>query len=167
MKKFNVLFLFTLLMICATSVFGQGRANDIPASRVPAEVKQVLAEYISLLINAKDLNDCATRFTAVAGGSLVNEDAANITLRQSVKPYSLKKDFQNVKFYANPIKITRVNLSSLAGTGFGESAIGGKVYKIWIDKKAGVAGMPAPISIMVPENHPTIKKPKVIGIGSL
>lgn len=167
MKKKRFLLLLGMLMIVSASVFGQGRANDIPVSRLPNEVKEVLGKYIALLQTANDLDECATLFTAIAGGALVNEDVEDITLRQSVKPYSLKKDFQNVKFYANPIKITRVNLSSLSGTGFGESAIGGKVYKIWIGKKAGVAGMPAPISIMVPENHPSIKTPKVIGIGSL
>jgi hypothetical protein len=63
--------------------------------------------------------------------------------------------------------ITRVNASASNGQGFGASAIKGKVYKIWIAKKEGAAGMPAPISIMVPEGHATIKTPKVVVIGSL
>jgi hypothetical protein len=49
--------------------------------------------------------------------------------------------------------------------GFGESAIAGDWYKIYIAKKNG--SQPAPIQIVVPENHPTIKTPKVMSIGSL
>jgi hypothetical protein len=72
-----------------------------------------------------------------------------------------------VRHYADPIRITRVNLGYSNGSGYGPSAIKGKVYKIWIDKKDPSLGMPAPITIMVPEGHPTIQNPKVTGIGSL
>jgi len=93
----------------------------------------------------------------------VNE--AGDALRSNVKPYSLKKDHSNVRFYANPVRITRVNRNpNLVTSGFGQSAIRGTVYKIWIAKASGSAGMPAPISIIVPEGGGT---PKVVGIGSL
>ena len=81
--------------------------------------------------------------------------------------FSLKKDFDNVKFYADPVVITRVNASPSNGQGMGASAIKGMVYKIWIAKKEGGASMPAPISIMTPDGHATIKTPKVVNIGSL
>lgn len=127
-------------------------------------MKQVLESYIQILQGSGSLNECAERFAAIAGGSLVNEDGQ--TLRNSAQPYSLKKDYENIKFYAQPIRITRVNVRP-SNSGFGPSAISGQVYKIWIDKAKGQAGMPAPISIMVPENHPSIRDPKVISIGSL
>jgi len=53
------------------------------------------------------------------------------------------------------------------GEGYGASALAGKKYKIWIDKKAGAKGMPAPVQIIVPQNHSFIKKAKIVGIGSL
>jgi hypothetical protein len=81
--------------------------------------------------------------------------------------FSLKKDHSNFKFYAVPLQITRVNKGFSNSDGFGASALKGAVYKIWIAKKAGVSGMPAPISILVPENHATINSPKVVNIGSL
>jgi len=168
MKKYPFI-LFTCLLLTlfnfSNVLIAQSTKNDIPVSKLPQEVKEVLVEYVSILINSSDLDVCAENFIAVAGGSLVNEDG--LSLRSSVKPYSLKKDFQNVKFYANPLKITRVNVSYTNGSGFGESALKGKKYKIWIDKAKGQAGMPAPISIIVPEGHPSIKTPKVVGIGSL
>lgn len=155
--------LFTLTTVA--SIQAQSRRNDIPVKELPEEVKAVLEEYVSILRNAEDLEQCAKNFVAVAGGGLVNEQGK--TLRSSVKPFSLKKDFNNVKFYADPIQITRVNLGRTYGAGYGPSAIKGKKYKIWIDKKDGINGMPAPITIVVPEDHEFVKEPKVIGIGSL
>lgn len=156
--------LFLAMLFTASLSMAQSKKNDIPVSQLPSGVKSVLNQYVSTL-KSGNLDQVAQKFTAIAGGGLVNEDGKS--LRSSVKPYSLKKDWQNIKFYANPVKITRVNKSQTNGTGYGASALKGTVYKIWIDKKPGQAGMPAPISIIVPQGHPTIKSPKVIGIGSL
>lgn len=165
MKK--ILFVLTTCFFPLLSS-GQSRATDISVGDLPGEVKQVLEQYIAGLRSARSLDQAAENFAKVAGGSLVNEDPENITLRNSVKPYSLKKDFENVKFYAEPIQITRVNCPpNLTQSGFGASAIKGKVFKIWIAKADGQAGLPAPVSILVPEGHSTIKTPKVINIGSL
>jgi hypothetical protein len=142
----------------------QSKKNDIPVSQLPSNVKNVLNKYVQIL-GSGTLDQVANNFASIAGGGLVNEQGNQ--LRSSVKPYSLKKDWQNIKFYAYPVQITRVNKSHTNGTGYGASALKGTVYKIWIAKKNGQAGMPAPISIIVPEGHPTIKSPKVIGIGSL
>ncbi len=155
----------TTLLLSSNLLFAQSKRNDINPSDTPKEVFDVLGKYIGILDQAKDLDQCADMFVTIAGGSLVNEDGQ--TLRGTVKPYSLKKDFQNVKFYADPVEVTRVNKQVNRSSGFGPSAIRGTMYKIWIKKKAGAAGMPAPITIMVPEGHPSIKEPKVVGIGSL
>lgn len=164
MKKFVLSILCFLLT--TTFLLAQGKKNDIPPQDLPKEVKNVLTQYIGILQQASSLDECSEMFAKIAGGSLVSEDGQ--TLGNDIKPYSLKKDFQNIKFYrTTPIKITRVNVRNSNGMGFGDSAIRGKVYKIWIDKKQGVGGMPAPISIMIPEGHAEIKTPKVVGIGSL
>lgn len=157
--------LWLLLAAMPQHMQAQGRANDIPVTELPRDVRGVLDSYVRLLRSSADLDACAEGFRALAGGSLVNEDG--LTLRNSVAPFSLKKDFTNVQHYADPIRITRVNLGYSNGSGYGPSAIKGKVYKIWIDKKDPSLGMPAPITIMVPEGHPTIQNPKVTGIGSL
>jgi hypothetical protein len=159
---------YSLVLFCLWATlpaFSQSKTNDIPVAQLPKEVKSVLEQYVSILANSSDLDQCAEKFVAVAGGTLVNEDGQS--LRTTVKDFGLKKDFNNMKHYANPIKLTRVNVSTSNGTGYGESAVKGKIYKVWIDKKSKDLGMPAPISIIVPEGHPTINTPKVVNIGSL
>lgn len=164
-KSLLTLVMFMLVVeLFSPALFAQSKKNDISLNQVPKEVLQVLQDYATVLA-AESLEKCAEAFVAIAGGSLVNERATK--LRQDVPEFSLKKDFNNFKFYAQPLEITRINKSYSNGDGYGDSAIKGWVYKIWVDKKKGVNGMPAPISILVPEDHPSIKTPKVIGIGSL
>ncbi len=162
MKK---LFLSTLLSFAVIGLISaQSRENDIPTDKLPKEVKTVLEQYLTILRTSADIDQCAGKFLDLAGGGLVNENAKS--LRQDVARFSLNKDFSNVKFYANPLKISRVNLSYSNGDGFGWSAIKGKKYKIWIEKADKSNGMPAPVSILVPEGHESIKVPKVVNIGS-
>ena len=132
---------------------------------VPADVQRALSDYLQILRTCATLEDCAQRFTPIAGGGLVNEDGRS--LRQTVPPYSLKKDHQNVRFYADPPQITRVDVRQGQSDGYGASALRGTHYKIWIAKAAGQPGMPAPISIMVPEGHAFVQGPRIVGIGSL
>jgi len=151
------------LLLVSPVAWAQSKRDDIPAAKLPKEVKAVLDQYVAVL-NAPDLDSCAVLFFPIAGGGLVNPEGT--ALDSDLKQFSLKKDYSNIKFYTQPAKITRVNARASSGDGYGASAIAGKIYKIWIAKKPGVAGMPAPVSIMVPQGHETIKTPKVIGIGS-
>jgi len=160
MKKIK-LYLFILSFISATSV---GFAQNIPVNTLPTSVKKVLDQYITIL-KSETLEECCEKFVEIAGGSLVNSEFP-ITLYSDLKQFSLKKDFENIKFYANPIIITRVLKSESNGNGYGETAIAGTIYKIWIKKKEGVNGMPAPVQILVPKNHQQITTPKVVVIGS-
>jgi hypothetical protein len=152
------------LALFAAPASAQSAKNDIAIDALPAEVKQTLASYVALLRGSADLDACAAGFVRIAGGGLVDQTGS--ALRSSVKPYSLKKDFGNIKFYANPLVITRVNATPSGAQGFGGSAIKGMVYKIWIGKAKDAGGMPAPVSIMVPEGHATITTPRVVNIGS-
>jgi hypothetical protein len=146
------------------SVYAQSKQNDIPVSQLPQAVFKVLNQYFEIL-GSDSLENCAKSFVSIAGGSLLGNSVDK--LRTDVSQFSLKKDFNNSRFYAYPLKLTRVNKRFSNGDGYGETRIKGWVYKIWIDKKDGVNGMPAPISIIVPEDHPFFKLPRVIGIGSL
>jgi hypothetical protein len=158
---------FLILLIAFMQVpffaLSQTKANDIPLLDLPANVKQTLDKYVEIL-NLSSIDDCANKFIEIAGGGLVNESGT--ALRNDIKTYSLKKDHDYIKFYKQPVEITRVNKTPSNGQGFGASTIKGQVYKIWIAKKTGGAGMPAPVSIMVPEGHATITTPKVVNIGS-
>lgn len=166
MNRRTVLGLFTVAgLSVALPASAQSKRYDIDIADLPANVRGVLDQYVKILRTSKDLDACAKAFTSIAGGGLVNEDGK--TLRGNVQPFSLKKDFSNVKLYASPIQITRVAKLDPVTSGFGPSAIRGHTYKIWIAKKDGAGGLPAPIGIMVPDGHKTIKDPKVVSIGSL
>jgi len=163
MKK--IAFIITITL--ASNLMAQNTATDIPVNSLPKEVKTVLEEYVSILRNSATLDECATAFLKLAGGGLVNESVSSLSLRSSIKDYSLKKDWSGIKFYANPLVITRVNSpETLSSQGYGESAISGRVYKIWIAKANSSNGMPAPVSIMVPQGHSSILTPKIVNIGS-
>ncbi len=162
MRKFYFAF-FTMLFIYS-SVLAQSKLNDIPVSQLPESVHNVLNQYFEILRSEK-LEVCANKFVSIAGGGLLGSSPDK--LRSDVPQFSLKKDFNNAKFYAYPLRITRVNKRYTNGDGYGETLLKGFEYKIWIDKKKGVNGMPAPISIIVPEGNDSFKSPRVIGIGSL
>ncbi|MEZ4225714.1 MAG: serine/threonine-protein kinase [Polyangiaceae bacterium] len=144
----------------------QGQDLEQPSAvDLPKPVLLVLKEYVSLLRDSPDLEECAKRFLRIAGGVLVTE--AGTELVTTVKRFSLRRDFDNIKTYAYPPRITRVTKSTSKASGFGPSMIRGEVYQIWLAKKAGAGGLPAPISILWPREHASIKQPKIIAIGAL
>ena len=153
------------LIIIAIFTFGfvNAQQRDIPVSELPKEVKAVVEEYVEILSTSKTLDEAAERFMKIAGGGLVNP--AGTKLRGSVKPYSLKKDFTNIKSVKIPIVISRVAVRKTGQAGFGASALAGDWYKIYIEKVSG-GGMPAPVHVVYPKEHPTIKTPKVTQGGS-
>lgn len=157
--------IFTFIFAVVFFTFSNAQQRDISISQLPREVKIVLNDYLDILTKSDNLDECAKQFMKIAGGGMVNP--AGTSLRSSVKPYSLKKDYENVKFYKTPADIARVAKTQTSGSGYGESAIAGDWYKVYINKKNGVNGMPAPIHIVVPKNHKIIKTPKIIQIGSL
>lgn len=161
MRNFILLLIFCFPILLTA----QKNKKTMENSSLPNEVKDLLTEYIKLLHQSKNLEDLAIQFLHLAGGNLVNENGN--TLRPNIMGYSLKKDFESANLYQFPPQITRIVISEVAGEGYGASALAGKKYKIWIDKKAGAKGMPAPVQIIVPQNHSFIKKAKIVGIGSL
>jgi hypothetical protein len=154
-----------LAVSVAVSASAQNKKDDIAVDQLPAEVKSVLEQYVALLRAAPDAPAAGKELVKIAGGGLVSPDGN--ALRADVVEHSLKKDHDAIKLYADPVEITRVNKTNSGAQGFGASAIKGTMYKIWIGKKQGEAGKPAPISILVPEGHASIKTPKVVNIGSL
>ena len=140
----------------------QAQQKDIPVSDLPPTVKIVLENYVNILRTSKTLDECANKFLSIAGGGLVNPSGTGLS--GSVKAYSLKKDFDNIKLFKNPVIIVKVAKTQNEQAGYGQSAITGNIYKVYIAKKNN--GQPAAVHIIVPKNHSTIKKPKIIQIGS-
>ncbi len=123
-KKSIVIVLFSLFSFSATA-----QQKEIRISELPDEVKNTLNEYITILSTSNDIDECAVKFLEIAGGGLVNPKGN--MLRNSVKPYSLTKDFQNIKFYKVPVEIIRVVKTKTNQAGYGQSALAGDWYKIY------------------------------------
>ena len=158
-KKFFAATLLAATFLSATLLNAQSKADDIPAGDLPAEVKSMLEKYAQVLHDSKSVEEAATSFAALAGGSLVNESGA---LTSNTKQFGLKKDFNNFKHYAYPVQITRVNKTVANGDGYGATKIAGTRYKIWIAKNDPAKGMPAPVTIIAPASG----APKIVNVGS-
>lgn len=161
MKRSRVILICILTMLVFVTVSTIAKQKDIPKDQVPKDVIEVLNKYLEILSTSASLDDCAEKMVKIAAGHMLNQSG---TISDDVKQYSLKKDHQNVKFYKVPAVITRVVLMEDDYDGYGPTLFEGTRYKIWIAKKDGVAGLPAPIPIIKPKSGP----PKIVTtIGSL
>ncbi len=155
-----------VFLIFAISVFSSiyPQRKDIPVEEVPFAVIKVLNQYLKILSESPTLEDCAKNIYPLLGGGLLSSNGKKVS--SDTIQFSLKKDYNNVKFYSVPAEITRIQLNKNSYDGFEKTYIEGDIYKIWVKKKEGVAGMPAPIPVIVPKNDP--EHPRVIStIGSL
>lgn len=75
------------------SLFPQ--TKDIPESKLPDDVKEVLNEYIKILQNATDLDDAASKVKKIFAGHLLNSEGE---VDKDVYYFSLKKDFNEDNF---------------------------------------------------------------------
>jgi hypothetical protein len=152
-------FLLAMLALIPISLFAWNRADDIPVEKLPENVKAVVMTYAQILKDSPDVEAAAQAFAKIAGGTLVNEDGS---LTNNTKQFGLKKDFNNFKHYAYPIKITRVNKTVSRGEGYGSKKIAGDRYTVWIAKDDPAKGMPAPVTLIAPPNG----EPKIVNVGS-
>jgi len=162
MKNFMICFVVGFFLIQSFGVFAQ--TTEITPPKVSPNVEKVLNTYLEALTSSATVGDAATKILPIAGGHLIAQSGNAIA--DDVIQFSLKKDHQNAHFYQSPAKITRVQKIENDYDGYGVTLIEGTTFKIWVAKKEGVAGMPAPVRIIVPKNDPS--HPKVISnIGSL
>lgn len=161
MKRLHVV---VLLMVSAFFFLaGQSIAQrkDIPMEEVPADVIEVLNRYMNILTTSPTLEACGVAVGKIAAGHMLSTNGG---ISDDVMQFSLKKDYQNAKFYKYPVVITRVQRIENDYDGYGSTLFQGVRYRIWIAKKDGVAGMPAPIPIIKPASG----APKIVTtIGSL
>lgn len=158
-KLFRISLMTAGIFFQLNLVSAQSKADDIPVSELPAEVKSVLEQYSTALHDSKSVDEAAAAFAPIAGGSLVNEAGA---LTGNTRQFGLKKDFNDFKHYAYPVQITRVNKTTSNGEGYGKTKIAGTRYKIWIAKTDPAKGLPAPVTIIAPASG----APKIVNVGS-
>lgn len=152
---------FSIVLFLAMSFMAKSQSSDLDPGQLPANVRMTLSRYVEAL-HSGSLQQCADKFVRIAGGPLLSDDGAQ--LAPNTESFSLKNDFDNIKSYAQPIQILKVNVRYSNGMGFGQTTLKGQVYKIWLGKPDGSSG---PVSIIVPEGSPTFTEPRVVGIGSL
>jgi hypothetical protein len=163
LKQFIQKIISGILIISGTAIVS-AQKRDIQINEIPKPVVIVLNKYLKTLASSSDLDVCAKKIVPVFAGHLLSQSGNKVA--DDVLQFSLKKDHQNVKFYKYPAVITRVQLEKNGYDGFGPTLVEGDIYKIWIAKKDGVAGLPAPIPVIVPKKKPA--NPKIIStIGSL
>jgi hypothetical protein len=123
-----------------------------------------LNAYLTVLSTGKSVQDAAEALISqdLVAGHLISSDGKSVP--RDIVEYSLKKDYTNISFYTIPADISRVTVTENDTDGFNRTIVKGTRYKIWIRKKRGVPGIPAPIPVIKPEKG----KPKVVSnIGSL
>ncbi len=136
--------------------------KEIPKEEVPADVIEVLNAYMKILTTSPTLEACGVAVEKIAAGHMLSMNGG---ISDDVMQFSLKKDYQNAKFYRFPVVITRVQRIENDYDGFGPTLFRGTRYRIWIAKKEGVPGLPAPIPIIKPASG---GPPKIVTtIGSL
>jgi hypothetical protein len=161
MKNLFLKTIFFLLVSCMSSI-GYPQKNDIPVSELPSEARKLVEDYINIL-KVGTLDDAELNFAQLAGGDLIDEDG--LTLREDVKPDALKRDRTNLKFYAIPLQIVRVQMFAKKTSGVGLGEIKGTLYKIWLARKSENEGKPSYISVIIPYENSAVKTPKIVEIG--
>ena len=131
--------------------------------QVDPRAEKLLNDFLAALTAQPDNMDAAVKAALpYLHKSLLAPDGADVT--NDLRNFSFKKAWSNAKFYAQPVKITRIRRTGVSAIGFRETAEKGKVTDYFVGKKDGVNGMPAPVKIFFPEGG---GEPKISYVGSL
>jgi len=159
MKTFN----FFAAAIIGISISANIQAQDIQLADFDKRGIEVVNKFMDA-INANAADQAAAAKAAMPFIHNSEYDNTGTALKRDRMDFSFKKAWQNAKFYESPVKVTRIQKQSLTAIGFGATAQAGTSYKVFIGKKAGVAGMPAPLNVFIPADG---SDPKVHYYGSL
>lgn len=154
----RTILLSALALTCSVTTTQLASADD-PAPD-PVAVKLVDDFMDALRIADEDASAKAT--LPLVHKSLLNP--AKDDLSQDLRRFSFKKAHDNAKFYAAPVKVTRVRKTGITAIGFKQTAEAGSVVDYFVAKKDGVNGMPAPVRIFFPKDGGA---PKIAYMGSL
>ncbi|MDQ7825847.1 MAG: hypothetical protein RDV48_23800 [Candidatus Eremiobacteraeota bacterium] len=141
-------------------MLGAARAQAIEKIKPDPAAVALLNEFLTAL----SIPDDEKRLKAVL--PLVHKSliAKNGDLDRNVKDFSYRKACENVRFYQQPASIYEVHKGNVFTIGFKETAEQGRNDKYFINKKAGVAGRPAPLHVFFPSSG---GPPKITNMGSL
>lgn len=128
-----------------------------------ARAEKLLNDFLAALTQNPDNMDAAVKAALpFLHKSLLAPGGGDVT--SDLRNFSFKKAWSNAKFYAQPVKITRIRRTGTSAIGFGVTAEKGRVTDYFVGKREGVNGMPAPVKIFFPEGG---GEPKISYVGSL
>jgi hypothetical protein len=150
------------------AILGFGSLTFAQNGKVKMDDQDKKAEHLinrlldSLLI--ADFDQSAHAVAQLTHKSSLNSERDNLS--RDLLDFSFKKAHDNAKFYAHPVKITRIQKTAVTAIGHSsnDTAEAGEERKYWIAKKPGVNGMPAPINVFFPADG---GHPKINYMGSL
>ena len=120
---------------------------SLPAD--PAAV-EVISRFLDICNRDGDLE---SKGREVVAARLVHASKLDLNnpaqLNADALRFGFKRAAENAHFYET--RITRVTQTSTTGVGFGTTAQRGRLYKYFVAKRAGVAGMPAPLHVFFPD----------------
>ncbi|MDP2388211.1 MAG: hypothetical protein Q8M29_17690 [Bacteroidota bacterium] len=148
----------TIVALFLLFLFSSSIAQNI---EVNPKAETLLNDFMKALA-IKDADESAKECLKYVHKSLKNASGDDLT--KDLRNFSFKKAHDNVKFYANPVKITRVRKNGVTAIGFKETGEKGDEYSYFISKKSDVKGMPAPVNIFFPADG---GEPKISYMGSL
>lgn len=129
---------------------------------VDPRAEKLLNDFLATLTGQADYDAAAKAAVPYLHKSVLSADGKDVSM--DLRQFSFKKAWQNAKFYAQPVKITRIRKTTISAIGYAESAEKGKVTDYFVGKKEGVNGMPAPVKIFFPADGGA---PKISYVGSL
>lgn len=163
--RFLVTMLFSVALAPVALLTDSTPAHAEEAEENPKDPRAVklLDDFMTALqTNQGDMDAAITAAKPFLHRSLLKKDGTDISA--DLRRFSFKKAWENAKFYASPVNITRVRPTGITAIGFKETAEAGKVVDYFIAKKDGVNGMPAPVKIFFPASGAA---PRISYIGSI
>lgn len=154
-------------LVLGTAVFTQAMRPQ-PAQAQMDEPADPRAEkllndfFAALTANEGDLDAAIKAALPHLHKSLLAPGGSDVSA--DLRRFSFRKAWQNAKFYAQPIKLTRIRKTGTSAIGFAETAEKGKVCDYFVGKKDGVNGMPAPVKVFFPADGGA---PKISYVGSI
>jgi hypothetical protein len=155
--------IFSLILLGSLMGYAYGQNGTVKMD----EKDKIAERLINRLLDSLMISDFDQSARAVAHlmhKSTLNSERDN--LNADLLRFSFKKAHDNAKFYARPVKITRIQATAVTALGHPNYGTDeqGEERKYWIAKKTGVNGMPAPINVFFPKDG---GHSKVNYIGSL
>lgn len=159
MNRSIIIFLATVGVFMQTLSYGQ----DIPVKQFDKRGIAIINDFMVAIMNNSG-DEMAAAKAALPYIHPSEYDGTGTNLKRDRLEFSFKKAWQNAKFYKVPVSVTRVQRQNITAIGFGATAQAGTAFKVWVAKKDGAGGMPAPLNVFFPADG---SSPTVYYYGSL